>query len=68
MSQSFPHLFSPLTIGPVELKNRTVFTGHATNLSTDGHPSDALVAYQRARARGGAGLIVTQVSNVHPSG
>ena len=68
MSQLFPHLFSPLKIGPVELRNRTVFTGHATNLSTDGHPNDALVAYQRARAAGGAGLIVTQVSCVHPTG
>ena len=64
----FPHLFSPLKVGPVELGNRIVFTGHATNLSVDGYPNDALIAYQRARAKGGAGLIVTQVSHVHPSG
>ena len=64
----FPHLFSPLKVGSEELKNRIVFTGHATNLTVDGHPNDALIAYHRARARGGAGLIVTQVSNVHPSG
>ena len=64
----FPHLFSSLKVGSVEIKNRIVFTGHATNLTVDGYPNDALVAYQRARAKGGAGLIVTQVSNVHPSG
>ena len=64
----FPHLFSPLKVGSVELKNRIVFTGHATNLTVDGHPNDELVAYQRARAKGGAGLVVTQVSHVHPSG
>ena len=68
MADSFPNLFSPLRIGSVELKNRTVFTGHATNLFTNGHPNDSLVAYQRARAEGGAGLIVTQVSSVHPTG
>ena len=68
MSQQFPHLFSPLALGSVELKNRVVFTGHATYLTTDGYPNDALVAYQRERAAGGAGLIVTQVSAVHPSG
>ena len=68
MSQQFPHLFSPLTIGSVELKNRTVFTGHATCLTNDGFPNDALVAYHHERALGGAGLIVTQVANVHPSG
>ena len=68
MSDSFPNLFSPLRIGSVELKNRTVFTGHATNLFSDGHPNDSLVAYQRARAAGGAGLIVTQVSSVHETG
>ena len=68
MDQSFPHLFSPLRIGAVELKNRVMFTGHATNLSTDGHPNEALVAYQRARAEGGAGLIVTQVSCIHANG
>ena len=64
----FPHLFSPLRVGPVELANRVVFTGHATNLTVDGHPNDALIAYQRARAKGGAGMIVTQVAHVHPSG
>ena len=64
----FPYLFSPLKVGSVELKNRIVFTGHATNLTVDGHPNDELVAYQRARAKGGAGLVVTQVSHVHPSG
>ena len=64
----FPRLFSPLTIGPVELKNHIVFTGHATNLTDDGYPNDRLFAYQQARARDGPGLIVTEVSSVHPRG
>jgi 2,4-dienoyl-CoA reductase-like NADH-dependent reductase (Old Yellow Enzyme family) len=40
-------------------------TGHDTTLPVDGTVNAALVAYQEARARGGAGLIVLQVSGVH---
>ncbi len=66
MSQSsFPHLFSPLTIGGLTLKNRILSTGHDTCLAADYKPSPAMIAYHRARAAGGAGLIVTQVAGVH---
>lgn len=61
----FPHLFSPLTIRGITLKNRIVSTGHDTVLPTEALVNDALIAYQRARAAGGAGLIVLQVSGVH---
>jgi 2,4-dienoyl-CoA reductase-like NADH-dependent reductase (Old Yellow Enzyme family) len=40
-------------------------TGHDTTLPVDGTVNAALVAYQEARARGGVGLIVLQVSGVH---
>ncbi|OQS38168.1 oxidoreductase [Chromobacterium haemolyticum] len=65
MSTLFPLLFSPLRIGPALLKNRIMSTGHDTVLPEDGRVSPALVAYHRARARGGVGLIVLQVSGVH---
>ena len=64
----YSNLFSPLNLGNVELKNRIVFTGHATCLSKNGLPDERLIAYQTERAKGGAGLIVTQVSAIHPSG
>jgi len=64
-STRFPNLFQPLTIRGVTLKNRIMSTGHDTVLPTDGTVNDALVAYHAARARGGAGLIVTQVTGVH---
>jgi 2,4-dienoyl-CoA reductase-like NADH-dependent reductase (Old Yellow Enzyme family) len=64
---AFPHLFGPLQIGPVRLKNRIVSTGHDTVMSHDGQISDQLVAYHEARAAGGAGLVVVQVAGVHPS-
>ncbi|MCR9256116.1 MAG: NADPH-dependent 2,4-dienoyl-CoA reductase [Alphaproteobacteria bacterium] len=56
---AFPLLSSPLTVGSVTLKNRVVMgsmhTGH------EGHPGgfEKLAAFYRARARGGAALIVT---------
>ena len=61
----FPNLFSPLTIRGVTLKNRIMSTGHDTVLPTDGTVNESLIAYHKARARGGAGLIVTQVAGVH---
>jgi 2,4-dienoyl-CoA reductase-like NADH-dependent reductase (Old Yellow Enzyme family) len=67
MSKSFPHLFTPVTIGNVEIRNRILSTGHDTTLPTDGTVNDALIAYHEARARGGAGLIIVQVAGIHDS-
>lgn len=64
---TFPHLFSPLQIGGVTLKNRVVSSGHDTVMAHDGRVTDQLVAYHEARAAGGAGLIVVQVAGVHPT-
>lgn len=65
MSAQFPQLFSPLTIRNITVKNRILSTGHDTSIATDGTVNDHLVAYHRARARGGAGLIVVQVAAIH---
>ncbi|MEQ8666016.1 MAG: FAD-dependent oxidoreductase [Rhodospirillales bacterium] len=68
MTQSpFPHLFSPFSVRNLELKNRIVSTGHETHLNDHGKIGDAMIAYHEARARGGAGLIMTEVALVHPS-
>lgn len=64
-SPPFPHLFAPLAIGPVTIRNRIVSSGHDTVMVHDGKVTDQLVAYQEARAAGGAGLIVVQVAGVH---
>ena len=63
---AFPHLFSPITIRQLEVKNRIVFIGHMTYLN-EGIPGDRLVAYHGARALGGTGLIITEVAGVHAS-
>ena len=62
------HLFSPLTVGPRTFRNRIFSTGHRTQLTgPDELPNDRLVAYHEARARGGAGLIITEAARVHES-
>jgi 2,4-dienoyl-CoA reductase-like NADH-dependent reductase (Old Yellow Enzyme family) len=61
----FPNLFSPFQLKHLTLANRIFSTGHDTDLGRHGLPSEALIAYQRARAEGGAGLIVVQVVAVH---
>jgi 2,4-dienoyl-CoA reductase-like NADH-dependent reductase (Old Yellow Enzyme family) len=65
MSQSYPHLFSPFRLRGLEIRNRILSTGHDTDLGRHGLPSEALIAYQRARAKGGVGLIIVQVVAVH---
>ena len=67
MSNLFPHLFSPFELKGVELRNRIFSTGHDTDLAKKGLPTDELIAYHVARAKGGAGLIIIQVVAVHPS-
>lgn len=62
---TFPNLFSPLKLGAMVVRNRILSTGHDTVMAHDGHVTERLIAYQEARARGGAGLIVVQVSGVH---
>jgi 2,4-dienoyl-CoA reductase-like NADH-dependent reductase (Old Yellow Enzyme family)/thioredoxin reductase len=67
MTTTFPNLFSSFQIGNVTVKNRIVSTGHDTTMAVDGLVSEKLIAYQEARAKGGAGLIVAQVTGVHES-
>jgi len=66
-SSPFPSLFSPVSLRGREVRNRIVFTAHHTHLSGD-LPTPEIVAYYEARARGGAGLIVTEASGVHEDG
>ena len=63
----YRHLFSPLRLGPVTVPNRVVFSAHLTNYAVDNLPSEQHAAYYEARARGGAGLIITEEHSVHPT-
>ncbi|WP_300720135.1 FAD-dependent oxidoreductase [Pseudomonas sp.] len=63
----FTHLFEPLHIRGKRLKNRIMSSGHDTSMPTDNRVNEQLIAYHRARAEGGVGLIVLQVAGVHDS-
>ncbi len=56
-------------IKTLELPNRAVMPPMGTNLgNADGTVSEANLAYLKRRARGRPGLIITEISAVHPSG
>ncbi|HIJ96352.1 MAG TPA: mycofactocin system FadH/OYE family oxidoreductase 2 [Desulfuromonadales bacterium] len=63
----FPNLFSPLKIGSVEVKNRISFQPHLTNLAVGNLPSERQMYYWGERAKGGAGLVITEELTVHPT-
>jgi 2,4-dienoyl-CoA reductase-like NADH-dependent reductase (Old Yellow Enzyme family) len=59
MSATAP-LFSPFSLGPLQLDNRIVMAPMTRNQSPGNVPGDASVAYYRRRAAGGTGLIITE--------
>src|SRR5262245_14737859 len=63
----YPHLFSPLQIGNVTVRNRIMQTAHVKLFAHDGVDSQRNVDYQAARAKGGAGLLITGNRVVHPT-
>ncbi len=56
---NYPHLLSPITLGPLELRNRVVMGSMHTGLEDRARDIPRLAAYFAERARGGVGLIVT---------
>src|SRR4051794_35321491 len=69
----FPHLFSPLQLGPVESRNRIVVGSHFTQFTeptTPGEPGHYGARYARYLAefaRGGAGVVIGGQAAVHPT-
>ena len=63
----FDTLFSPITVGGRELRNRIVHAATVTGLGKDRAVTDRLIAYHAARASGGTAMIVTELMNVHPT-
>jgi len=59
--KKYPHLFSPIKIGKLEVKNRIKYASTETNFNyRDGFVSEKEVAYMEAQARGGAGIVTSQ--------
>lgn len=62
----YPNLFSPMSIGKLSLKNRVVMTAMGCSMANvDGSPSDQMIAYYEERAKGGVGLITTEITRVN---
>ncbi|MGI9294682.1 MAG: FAD-dependent oxidoreductase [Pseudomonadales bacterium] len=62
---SFRHLFSPISIGSMQLKNRVVMSPMTTDYGNiEQEPSERLIAYLEERAKGGVGLITVEVCSV----
>ena len=67
MNNQYQHLFTPIQIGNTTIKNRIFMPPLSTNLADKGYVTDALVKHYEARAKGGVGLIVTEVTTVEPT-
>ncbi|MDD5532555.1 MAG: FAD-dependent oxidoreductase [Syntrophales bacterium] len=61
-------IFSPVSIGGKTLRNRIVMPAMATNYAENGRPSPRMIDYYKRRAQGGAGLLVTEATMIHPAG
>jgi len=62
-------LFSPIKVGPIEVRNRTVITAHGVSneFRSPLLPPEPYIEYVRRRAAGGVGLIVGQPILVEPT-
>ena len=67
-SAPYPHLLAPLDLGFTTLPNRVLMGSMHTGLEEMDHPFERLAAFYAARARGGAGLIVTGGFSPNPEG
>ena len=63
----FKYLFTPLALGPVTVTNRISFSAHMTNFGEAHCISPRHLHYYQERAKGGAGLIITEELSIHPS-
>ena len=62
---AYDKLFAPGKIGGLELKNRIVMTPMGCSLAEpSGEPGPRMIKYYADRARGGAGLIITEITRV----
>jgi 2,4-dienoyl-CoA reductase-like NADH-dependent reductase (Old Yellow Enzyme family)/thioredoxin reductase len=69
MGDQFKYLFTPIKLGPVMVKNRIVVSGHETlyGFFDKRFDPEKYLEYQRARARGGCGLIISGACMIDPT-
>jgi mycofactocin system FadH/OYE family oxidoreductase 2 len=54
----FKHLFTPIRIGNVTLKNRIYSSGHVPGFAEEGYPTERYRLYHVEKAKGGVGLTI----------
>ena len=62
---AYDHLFEPITIRGLTLRNRVVFPAMGSGFLKNGHVTDEFIDYHVARALGGNGLNITEAAAVH---
>jgi 2,4-dienoyl-CoA reductase-like NADH-dependent reductase (Old Yellow Enzyme family)/thioredoxin reductase len=63
---NYDKLLSPFTIGNLQIRNRTVMTAMCLGLGQfDGTPTNQLIDYYETRAKGGIGLIITEITRIN---
>ena len=67
-SSSVPHLFQPLTVRSVTLRNRIGVSPMCQYSATDGVANDWHYVHLGSRAVGGAGLVIVEATAVAPEG
>lgn len=64
----YKYLFSPIKINKMDIKNRIVMSPMSTNFaSADGYVTDEMIYHYASRAKGGVGLIITEVVMTEPT-
>ena len=59
-------LFTPIKLGSCEIRNRVVMAPMLMGFGRfDGKPTEKMLDYYEARAKGGAGLIITEITRVN---
>lgn len=61
-------LFTPVKIGPVEIRNRTIRSAAFENMCVENAPSQKLFDYHTAVARGGIGMTTVAYASINQSG
>lgn len=54
----FKHLFTPIKVGNITLKNRIFSTGHVPAFAVGGYPTERYNLYHAEKAKGGIGLTI----------
>src|SRR5207245_3878041 len=66
--QSRPPMFTPFRLRELRLKHRSVVSPVDQDRDVDGTPKDWHLAHYAERAKGGAGLVYTEMTCVSPEG